>query len=267
MKVGFLQFAPVFGKKEDNLRTVRDLLEHIQADVIVLPELFSTGYAFLDKDELAGLAEPVQGETAEFMHGLAQATGCAFAFGFAERAGDRFYNSMAFVTPEGMVTAYRKSHLFFEEKFLFAPGDTGFNTFEYKGVKIGLLICWDWIYPEAMRTLVLQGSQVILHAANLVTPYCPDAMVTRAIENRVFVITADRCGDEIRGSKNFHFIGKSQAVAPNGDLLVRVAEETCVRVIEIDPALALDKKITEHNDLLAERRPDLYFKTQQNQPG
>lgn len=261
MKVGFLQFSPVFGNKDQNRKTVRDMLCNVRAGVVVLPELFTTGYAFLDKEELAGLAEPAQGETAGFMHELARETACAFAFGFAERAGDRFYNSMAFVTPGGLAAVYRKSHLFFEEKFLFAPGDTGFRTFEYQGVKFGLLVCWDWIYPEAMRTLALQGSQVMLHAANLVTPYCPDAMVTRAIENRVFIITADRCGDEDHGDKKFHFIGQSQVVAPNAEILIRAADETRVRIVEIDPALALDKKITVHNDLFRERRPDLYFKS------
>lgn len=261
MKTGFLQFSPVFGEKQQNLMTVREMLHGVEADVIVLPELFSTGYAFLNKQELAGLAEPVQGETLQFMHGLAQERNCAFAYGFCEKTADGFYNSMAFVTPRGLAATYRKSHLFFEEKFLFKRGDTGFDVLEYKGVKFGMLICWDWIYPEAMRTLALKGSQVILHAANLVTPYCPDAMVTRAIENRVFVITADRCGDEVRGEKNFHFIGKSQIVAPNAQILARCGEEKCVRVMEIDPAMAMDKKITIHNDLMAERRPELYFKS------
>lgn len=261
MKVGFLQYCPVFGQKAQNLRTVRQMLRDTEADVIVLPELFSTGYALLNEQELAGLAEPAQGETAAFMHELARATGGAYAYGFAERSAGQFYNSMALVTPQGLTAVYRKSHLFFEEKFLFAPGDTGFQTFEYRSVTYGLLICWDWIYPEAMRTLALQGGQVMLHAANLVTPYCPDAMVTRALENRVFVVTADRCGDEVRGDKNFHFIGQSQIVAPDGKVLTRLADETCVRVIDIDPCRALDKKITAHNDLLAERRPDLYFKS------
>ena len=122
-----------------------------------------------------------------------------------------------------------------------------------------MLICWDWIYPEAMRTLALKGAQVILHSANLVTPYCPDAMKTRAIENRVFVVTADRAGDEIRSDKNFHFIGKSQVVAPNGDILVRVNEETCTRHVEIEPEDSLNKRMNIHNDLFLDRRADIYY--------
>lgn len=258
MKVGFLQFNPAFGDRKKNCRAVEDLLKDVVADIVVIPELFNTGYAFLSEKELINLAEPAAGETYEFMHRLAQTKKIALVYGFAEKAGKSIYNSMSFVAPDGIVATYRKSHLFFEEKFLFTPGDTGFNTFDYAGTKLGMLICWDWIYPEAMRTLALKGAQLILHAANLVTPYCPDAMKTRAIENRVFVITADRAGDEIRGDKRFHFIGTSQIVAPNGDILVRVAEEACTEVIEIDPMLALDKRMNAHNDLFVDRRRELY---------
>ncbi|UCF71341.1 MAG: hypothetical protein JSW49_03415 [candidate division WOR-3 bacterium] len=259
MKIGFLQFAPQFGNKKGNLDAVSKLTNNIDADVIVLPELFNTGYAFLNNVELSELAEPVDGETNEFMQSLANEMNCAFAYGFAERTGSAFYNSVSFVAASGITATYRKSHLFFEEKFLFKPGDTGLRTFDHGGVKYGMLICWDWIYPEAMRTLALQGAQIIIHPANLVTPYCPDAMVTRAIENRVFVVTADRTGDEIRNDKNFHFIGTSQIVAPNGDILTRAGEETCVRVVNIEPELALDKKMNRHNDLFLDRREDLYF--------
>ncbi|UCD19351.1 MAG: hypothetical protein JSU64_08035 [candidate division WOR-3 bacterium] len=259
MKVCFLQFNPAFGDKEKNCRAVEDLLKDVVADIAVIPELFNTGYAFLNEKELVNLAEPASGETYEFMQRLAQGKNIALAYGYPESAGDSIYNSMSFVAPAGIVATYRKSHLFFEEKFLFNPGDTGFKTFEYAGIKLGMLICWDWIYPEAMRTLALQGAQIIIHPANLVTPYCPEAMVTRAIENRVFVVTADRTGDEIRGDKKYHFIGKSQVVAPNGDILTRAGEETCVKVVNVEPELALDKKMNRHNDLFLDRREDLYF--------
>ena len=260
MKIGFAQFNPLFGNKEENFAVVERLLTGTAADVIVLPELFNTGYAFLNKQELAGLAEPATGKTSEFISGLAKRLKCAIAYGFAEKANDTYYNSMAFAAPSGIITSYRKSHLFFEEKFLFQPGNTGFEIFEYTRVKFGMLICWDWIYPEAMRTLALKGAQIILHAANLVTPYCPDAMITRAIENRVFVITADRTGDEARGDKNFHFIGKSQVVAPDGKILIRAGEEECLKVTVINPDSALNKKMNAHNDLFLDRRDNIYYR-------
>lgn len=261
MKVGFLQFSPVFGDKNKNLATVEKLLRGVDADIIVLPELFSTGYTFLNKEEVIKLAEPgIQGETSNFIHSLAKEKNCCFAYGFAEKDNQHLYDSMALISPEGLIGVYRKAHLFFEEKKFFQPGDTGFYIFEYKNVKLGMLICFDWIYPEAMRTLSIKGAQIILHPANLVTPYCPDAMITRALENRVFIILANRCGEEKRNGKNNKFIGQSEVVSPQGEILIRVGQEECVKIVDIDPSLALNKKFNKYNDLLVDRREDLYFK-------
>ena len=261
MKIGFVQFDPVFGKKEHNFRTVEALLKGCSADVIVFPELFATGYTYLNKEELTTCAEQRnRGETHDFVLALAQKRNCCFAYGFAEQDGYHLYNAMAFMSPRGLVSVYRKAHLYCEEKLFFEPGSTGFTVFDYKHTTFGMLICFDWIYPEAMRTLAIKGAQVMLHAANLVMPYCPAAMVTRALENHVFVVTANRIGTERRGDLEHTFIGKSQVVNPKGRILLEARTETCVRVVDIDPREALDKKITERNDLLRDRRVDLYFK-------
>ncbi len=261
MKVGFLQFNPAFGKKHQNFKKVKELLTNCNADLITLPELFNTGYTFLNIEELTRLAEPLTGgETAEFIFSIAKEKGCCVAFGFAEKEGNHVFNSMALMSSQGLIGVYRKAHLYFEEKNLFQPGDTGFKVFEYKGVKLGMLVCYDWIYPEAMRTLAIKGAQIILHAANLVMSYCPNAMITRALENRVFIVTADRIGKERRNRKEYQFIGQSQVVSPRGEILVRVGYEECAKVVTIDPAEAIDKKVTEYNDLLRDRREDFYFK-------
>jgi len=261
MKVGFLQFNPVFGNKIENFKKVKELLKDITADIIVLPELFNTGYTFLSKKELSELAEVAGvGETHDFISSLAQEMNCCFVYGFAEKGNTQFYDSSALVSPDGLIGVYRKVHLFFEEKKFFQPGDMGFHIFEYKNIKLGMLICFDWIYPEAIRTLALKDAQVILHPANLVTPYCPDAMITRALENRLFVVLADRTGEEKRNTKNYTFIGKSEIVSPSGEILVRVDNEECVKICDINPDIALNKKFNEFNDLLRDRRDDLYFK-------
>lgn len=260
MRVGFVQFSPLFGEKQRNFDMLKKLLNGVTADVLVVPELFNTGYLFVSKKELAALAETRESETHDFMLQLAKEKQCAFAYGFAEKAGNRFYNSMAFLTPDGIIAFYRKSHLFFEENKFFHPGDTGFQVFYYKDIVWGMLICIDWIFPEAMRTLAVKGAQVVLHPANLIMPYCPDAMVTRALENRVFVVLADRTGVDKRNEKELRFIGRSEIVAPNGDILVRAGDEECVKIVEINPALSLNKKINEYNDLFVDRREDLYFK-------
>ena len=260
MKVGFIQFDPVFGEKEKNLAAVEKLLKGIDAELIVLPELFNTGYTFLNKEELAYLAEPATGPAYDFMTNLARQHKCAFAYGFAEKDDNAFFNSAALVAPQGLISVYRKSHLFFEEKKLFKTGNTGFQIFEYKNTKLGMLVCYDWIYPEAMRTLALKGAQIILHCANLVMSYCPEAHKTRALENGVFIVLANRTGEEKRGDKSYKFIGQSEIVGPRGEILYRANNEACVHVADIEPQLALDKKMNEYNDLMKDRREDLYFK-------
>ncbi len=260
MKVGFVQFSPVFGAKEKNFEKIEKLLSNINADLIVLPELFNTGYLFLNKQELTEMAEPKKGaETYNFILNLCKRKKCAIVYGFAEKDGENLYNSAILMSAKGIIGHYRKTHLFFEEWFIFTPGDLPYQVFEYNGVKIGILVCFDYIYPEAMRTLALKGAQIVVLPANLVLHFCPDAMVTRSLENRIFTILADRIGFEDRGTKKLKFIGKSQIVAPNGEILIRVNDEECVRVIEIDPQIALDKKVTPHNDIFKQRREDLYF--------
>lgn len=260
MKIGFVQFSPVFGAKEKNFDKVEKLLNNITADLIVLPELFNTGYLFLNKEELIELAEPKKDtETYNFILNLCKRKNCAIVYGFAEKDNDNVYNSAILMSSEGIVGHYRKTHLFFEEWFIFTPGNLPYQVFEYKGVRIGILICFDYIYPEAMRTLALKGAQIVVLPANLVLDFCPDAMVTRSVENRIFTLLADRTGFEARGTKKLQFIGKSQIVAPNGEILIRVNNEECVKIIEINPLIALDKKVTPHNDIFKQRREDLYF--------
>ncbi len=121
------------------------------------------------------------------------------------------------------------------------------------------MICFDWIYPESARSLALKGAQLIVHPANLVLPNCPDAMVTRCLENRVFTATADRVGEENRGEVELKFIGTSEIVTPNGKILCRLGiQESTISVVDVDLTLANQKKINNYNHLFEGRRPDQY---------
>jgi predicted amidohydrolase len=164
------------------------------------------------------------------------------------------------VGPSGFIGCYRKTHLFFEETLFFLPGDTGFQVWDIGQAKIGVLICFDWFYPESARTLALKGADILCHPSNLVLPHCPDAMVTRCLENRVFSITANRIGSEERGGKDrLTFIGSSEIVSPSGRILHRAPRDREeVTVLEVDPAEARNKSLNPYNDLLQGRRPQLY---------
>lgn len=260
MRVGFYQFSPEFGTPDANRERIASVLADIEADLVVFPELATSGYLFTSSEELTELAEPIPGPTTELLQRIARERGVFITVGLPERDGDRFYNSAVLVGPSGTIAHYRKAHLFFEEKLYFQPGETPFPLGDVKGVRVGLLICYDHMFPEAARTLALRGAQVIVHPSNLVMPGRGQLTTrVRALENRVFWVLANRWGVEERGSKKLGYTGKSQIVAPDGSVLAEApAEGDALKVVEIDPSQALDKHLTPWNDLFEDRRPDLY---------
>ena len=261
MKLGIYQNHPEFGRKERNLRQALKDLEGTDADLMVLPELFNTGYQFVSREEAAGLAEAIpNGDTCRALMGLARSRCMTLVFGMAEIDKGRVYNSAAVVGPKGFIGRYRKSHLFAEEKYFFDPGDTGFKVFDMGEVRIGVMICFDWWFPESARCLALLGADIICHPANLVLPGCQKTMVTRSLENGVFTATANRIGTESRGGKDtLRFTGKSQILDNRGRILTRLkADETGISVVDIDALKARDKSITPQNDRFKDRRPELY---------
>jgi len=261
MRVGFYQYEPQFGEVAKNLDAVAAALEQAEADLIVLPELFASGYQFVSQDEVMQLAEPVpDGPTTRRLGEIAKRRRMVIVAGLPERAGAACYNSAVVVGPSGFIGCYRKTHLFFEETLFFTPGDTGFEVWDIGPAKIGVMICFDWYYPEAARTLALKGAEIICHPSNLVLPNCPDSMPVRCLENRVFAITCNRTGSEARGSKDqLTFIGNSEVVAPRGTILHRAPrDQEELSIVEIDPADARNKALTPYNDLLRDRRESLY---------
>jgi len=155
---------------------------------------------------------------------------------------------------------YRKTHLFFEETLYFTPGDTGFKVWDTPVGRIGIMICFDWFFPESMRSLALSGAEVVAHPSNLVLPFCPDAMPVRCLENRVFAITANRIGTESRKEdQTLTFIGKSEIVSPKGEILIRASDDSeAIMIADIDPAQANDKQLNPYNDVLKDIRPEYY---------
>lgn len=259
LRVAVLQFDPAFGETTTNLDRVAAMIEGLEADLLVLPELFASGYWFESEEQLRALAEPLDGPTLERVRTWSRELDCAIAAGFPERAGDTFYNSALLTAPEGDLVHYRKLHLFAEEKRWFSPGDRKLEVVEFRGTRMGMMICFDWRFPETARSLAFLGADLILHPANLVLPWCPDAMITRALENNVYIATSDRWGDDHHGEKTLHFIGQSQVIAPNGEKLGRLGEhEDGIVQVEIDPARARRKAVSEWNDLWGDLRPEFY---------
>lgn len=260
MKVGFLQFAPVFGEIESNLDKVASMLDQVDADLIVLPELFNTGYLFTSRGEAERLAEEIPaGKTTRVLAELARKQRLHIVAGICEKDGGNLYNSAILVTPRGYEGRYRKVHLYHEETLWFQPGNEGFKVFDTGICRLGIMICFDWFFPEAARALALQGAQIICHSANLVLPFCQDGMVTRCLENHVFAVTANRTGADRREDKELRFTGKSQITGPAGAVICRAGSDTEeIGIVDIDVQEADDKDLNRYNNLFTGRRPEFY---------
>jgi len=258
LTVGYIQFQPQFGQPDKNISYILERLNKIKdADLIVLPELCTTGYAFNNREEAKTYAEPVpQGKTIQILLSIAKKRDMYIVAGINEKEHDNLYNSAVFLSPNGYVGKYRKNHLFNKEKIIFNQGDLKFPIFHIDDIKVGILICFDWIFPEAWRTLVLKGADIICHPSNLVLKNLAHRSIpVTAMINRIYIICSNRIGIE----RNLTFIGGSMIVDPKGNIVHRAPsdkEESYVTII--NPYKARDKKITERNDVLSDRRPDIY---------
>jgi predicted amidohydrolase len=182
IRVAFVQGKPRFGETERNLEHGLALASKVEADLVVIPELWSSGYVFSSHAEVDALAEDAKtGPTARALTAAARREKRHYIAGFAERHRGRFYNSAMLVDRTGVCTVYRKLHLFEREQEWFAPGDIPLAVHRVGPAKVGMLICFDWRFPEAARVLALQGADVIAHPSNLVFRNAQDTMRTTLV--------------------------------------------------------------------------------------
>jgi predicted amidohydrolase len=260
----FVQTRPKFGRNAENIEGAIKLASGVKADIYVFPELCNSGYAFTSKQECLSLSESLKnGKSVELLQTFAEKRKCTVVAGLAEKSGDRAYNSSVIIERGKILGTYRKMHLFYREKLWFSKSNLGFKSFDLEtlGCRVGVLVCFDWFFPEATRKLALLGADIICHPSDLVMlGKAQIGMKARAFENSVFAITANRVGTESRGPKdNFHFTGKSQIISPKMEELVSAnATETVAKVAKMDLNFARNKRVTTMNDLLKDRRPSFY---------
>jgi predicted amidohydrolase len=258
MKIGYLQFAPVLSNVQATIAQI-ERLEPLcaGADLLVLPELCNSGYNFISSQQAWDTAETIGGGVfLSYLESLCQRRHCHVVSGLNERDGDRLYNTAVLVGPGGYVGRYRKLHLFMNEKDYFRPGDEGLPVFDIGACKVGMLVCFDWIFPEVWRILALRGVDIICHPSNLVLPgLAQRAVPIHALTNRVYVVTANRIGSE----GDLTFTGLSTIADPMGQVLAQASpSEAEVAVVDVEIDLARDKNITSRNNLFADRRPEEY---------
>jgi predicted amidohydrolase len=259
-KVGYYQFHPLFGDIRGNVGRVVTTLKEVDMDIIVLPELPFSGYNFKDREELKSLSEEIgKSSTIDTLIQLCKERDFFIVSGFAEKSSDKYFNSSLLLGPEGVIHTYRKLHLFNNEKNWFDPGDIELRVNEVRGIKIGMMVCFDWIFPEVCRGLSVLGADLVCHPSNLVLQYCQQTMLSRSLENAVYTITANRIGSDNRPHGEIEFTGKSQVVSPKGELLINApANKEVLHLIEIDIEMARDKMMTPVNHRLEDRRPEFY---------
>src|SRR5258708_6019988 len=219
-RVAAIQFNPLLGKKAENVERLLQLVEEAalqEARLIVLPEMATTGYCWLSREEIAPYVEPIPGPTTERFQALAARYNCFIALSMAEvdPATDVYYNAQALIGPEGIVGTYRKVHSYISELRWARDGDLGFPVWETPLGRLAGMICMDAMYFESARIPALHGADVILFSTNWVDEHSPSSWwMTRALENGVYIIAANRSDVE----RSTEFSGGACILDPDGSI-------------------------------------------------
>lgn len=202
-------------------------------DILVFPETYLSG--FPTKENLQIISESLNGASITRLTALAQQKNVAIVIGMAEEYHGKYYNTTVFITPEdGLLGYYRKTHLWLTDQGIFDAGDR-YSCFEWRGIKIGFLICFDIEYPESARALGELGTELLIVTNGNMDPYGPThrtAIMARAQENQLFAVMTNRVGF---GDDGLVFHGGSCVVNPAGHLLCEAGREECRMIVNIDP--------------------------------
>lgn len=265
--ISVIQLDSVLGDVEANLQKIShfvDLAGAQGANFVVFPELGTTGYFVGDR--LADLAEPVPGPTTERLGEMAKRNNLYLLGGMIEKGeGDALHNSLVMLSPSGeLVASYHKCHMFSVERNFFTPGSDGVVVDTEFG-RVGLTVCYDLVFPEYIRGLVLQGARLILNGTDWITDDWQTGMgwsgkvasqmaATRALENGIHLAMADRTGIEA----GWRSLGHSCICAPSGAFLARIEEGEGIATATVQLESDEWDKWREIATYLPDRRVDLY---------
>lgn len=266
--VAACQLAPVVGEPERNLdRSIRaaTLAADRGARLVVLPELAVCGYVFTGPEEAGRYAEPTDGATVTRLARLAADRDLVVVAGFAERGRDgTLYNSALVADPGGLRAVYRKAHLWDNEKVIFTPGDRPPPVVDTAVGRVGVMICYDLEFPEWPRIAALHGAEIVCAPTNW--PAEPRPEGERPVEvvraqasasvNRIFLAIADRVGPE----RGVEWVGGSAVIGPSGFPIASARPDGGAQTLLADCRLgeARTKQVSPRNDVLADRRTELY---------
>lgn len=272
VKVAVVQMDPKLGEIDKNLTKTLSFVEEATkevANLIVFPECSLTGYCFNSKEQAMASALSVGDVWNDRLIEAAKKTNSHIIVGFAEKSAGKLYNSALVIGPRGNLGVYRKSHLsqLGVDNFV-TRGEGPYGLIETDFGKIGLLICYDVRFPEQARVLSLEGADVLVHLTNL--PLTASSQVdfllpARANENRVYVLSSDRVGNE----EGFSFLGRSTIYDLEGNVISQANNvDEVIIYAELDFNASREKEVfypavegkpIDHiNALFKSRRPELY---------
>lgn len=271
-------------EREENIAKAEEMVRQAAADganVILLPELFETPYFCQQKNyDFYFLAEKTEDNPAvkRFMQ-VAKDTGTVIPLSFYEKYGNTFFNTVAMIDADGsLMGIYRKSHIpddhFYQEKFYFTPGDTGFKVWQTKFGCIGVGICWDQWFPEAARCMALMGADMLLYPTAIGSepilecdsmPHWRRAMQGHSAANLIPVIAANRVGTECvtpsadnqNQSSSLTFYGSSFITDVTGEIVAQADRES-EAVISAVTDLDINREFRQSWGVFRDRRPELY---------
>jgi predicted amidohydrolase len=268
LAVACCQLGPRIGEPEHNRAQSAAAIEaaaRAGAKVVVLPELCNSGYVFADGSEARRLAEPVRGPTVSSWAKLAGSLDVVVVGGFCELdPNDALHNSAVLVDRDGVRALYRKAHLWERESLVFTAGSDPPAVVDTAYGRIGVMVCYDLEFPEWVRLASLQEADLICAPVNWPAVPLPPGerpgevvrVQAAASTNHVFVAACDRVGVE----RGVEWIGGSVIVDVDGFPVAGPAAsgETMTLMARCNLDRARDKHLNEHNDVLADRRPELY---------
>jgi predicted amidohydrolase len=280
--VACCQLAPVLGDPRANRELAAEAIAQaaaVGASVIVLPELLSSGYVFESRAEASASAELPDGETIRLWQRLSADHNAIIVAGFAE-AGDPHgtghdsdhnsdhgngpYNSAVLIDRGNLRCVYRKAHLWDAERLWFTPGSAAPPLIPTEYGLLSVMICYDLEFPEWVRLPALAGTQLLCAPVNWPAAPADAPAGERAPEvirvqadagvNRMFVAACDRTGTE----RGVDWVAGSIIADPDGWLLAEAPHTESMIVAECHLAQARDKRVSEHSNIHADRRPELY---------
>lgn len=234
MKIGFLQYAVIQRNREANLEYIASKVKDEKFDLLVLPEFFTSGYAFDKREELLPFVENLEDSpTIKYLTAIAKNRNGYITGTIPEGKDGKIYNTAIIVGAEGLVGIHRKVHLPDYEKRFFSAGNR-IETADCGGVSVGMAVCFDcWFAPLTSKLRQL-GAQIICHSACFGGEVTPTIIPIRALENQCFFISCNRIGTEFFDGEEDSYRGESQIVNSDGKVLLKAGGDELLAFVDID---------------------------------